>query len=128
MLWMPWRDCQNILFWGIKLNDWHVLLHWNWWWRHELDENCMAYLKDVVLWVIWYHMYKLKYVKNTHGGVILLVKFSFSLQLYWKYHSSMDVFTFLKLQNGTKSRKASHNLAVIQRLVFSQWFSKTSRL
>ena len=24
--------------------------------------------------VIWYHLYNLKNVKNTHGGVLLLVK------------------------------------------------------
>ena len=29
--------------------------------------------------VIWYHLYNLKIVKNTHGGVILLVKFAKSM-------------------------------------------------
>ena len=32
---------------------------------------------------IWYDLYNLKNVKNTHGGVLLLVKLqAFSLQLY----------------------------------------------
>ena len=42
---------------------------------------------------IWYHLYNLKNVKNKHGGVLLLVKLqAFSLQFYWKWHSSMVVF------------------------------------
>ena len=28
----------------------------------------------VMLWAIWDHLYYLKNVKNTHGGVLLLVK------------------------------------------------------
>ena len=30
--------------------------------------------KYMILYGIWYHLYNLKYVKNTHGGVQLLVK------------------------------------------------------
>ena len=37
----------------------------------------------VVLSMIWYHLYNLKNVKNTHGGVLLLAKLQGnSLQLY----------------------------------------------
>ena len=37
----------------------------------------------VVLCMIWYHLYNLKNVKNTHGGVLLLAKLQGnSLQLY----------------------------------------------
>ena len=36
-------------------------------------------------WAIWYRLYNLKNVKNTHGGVILLVKLQAkSLELYKK--------------------------------------------
>ena len=28
----------------------------------------------VMRWAIWYHLYNLKNVKNTHGGVLILVK------------------------------------------------------
>ena len=39
----------------------------------------------VVLCMIWYHLYNLKNVKNTHGGVLLLAKLQGnSLQLYYK--------------------------------------------
>ena len=42
---------------------------------------------------IWYHLYKLKNVKNTHGGVLK--------------HSFMGVFhLFSNCSNGTKSRNA----------------------
>ena len=43
----------------------------------------MAY---VVRCAIWYHLYNLKNVKNTHGGVLILVK----LQVF----ASMGVFHF----------------------------------
>ena len=33
-----------------------------------------AYTIDVVRCAIWYHLYNLKNVKNTHGGVLILVK------------------------------------------------------
>ena len=47
----------------------------------------------VMFCATWYHLYNLKFVKNTHGGVLLLVKLQGKrLQLYWKYHSSMGVF------------------------------------
>ena len=38
----------------------------------------MVYILSGIVYVmycaIWYHLYNLKYVKNTHGGVLLLVK------------------------------------------------------
>ena len=38
---------------------------------------------NVMFCAIWYHLFNLKNVKNTHGGVLLLVKTqAFSLQLY----------------------------------------------
>ena len=47
----------------------------------------------VMLCAIWYHLYNLKHVENTHGGVLRLVKLQ----------SSTSTCT-----NGTKSRNASH--------------------
>ena len=43
---------------------------------------------------IWYHLYNFKEVKNTHGGVLLLVK----LQTFLR---------FLNCTNSTKSRNAT---------------------
>ena len=50
---------------------------------------------------IWYHLYNLKNVKNTHGGVLLLVKL---------LHGCFS--RFLNSTNGIKSRNAPH-IAVI---------------
>ena len=50
-------------------------------------------IHNVMLCVIWYHLYNLKNMENTHGGVLRLVKLQ----------SSASTCT-----NGTKSRNASH--------------------
>ena len=51
---------------------------------------------------IWYHLYNLKNVKNTHGGALLLVKLQASLKVTLLHGQ------FLDCTNGTKSRNASH--------------------
>ena len=48
---------------------------------------------------IWYHLYNLKNVKNTHGGVLLL---ALKVTLLHGCFSH-----FLNCTNGTKSRRAS---------------------
>ena len=59
-----------------------------------------SFIAYVMFCAIWYHLCNLKNMKNTHEGVLLLVKlqsvrrsviFS-SLQLYERWHSSMGVF------------------------------------
>ena len=52
---------------------------------------------------IWYHLYNLKNVKNTNGGVLLLVKLQASITLFHGFFSR-----FLNCTNGTKSRNASN--------------------
>ena len=45
--------------------------------------SSVLYYKHVMHYVIWYHLYNLKNVKNTHGGVLRLVNFlAKTLQLY----------------------------------------------
>ena len=47
---------------------------------------------------IWYHLYNLKNVKNTHGGVLLLVKLQVSAWNFTKINTLPWVFfTFFKL-------------------------------
>ena len=58
-----------------------------------------------MLCAIWYHMYNLKNVKNTHGGVLLLVKPATLLKVTL-LHGCFP--RFLDCTNDTKSRKASH--------------------
>ena len=57
---------------------------------------------------ICYHLYNLKNVKNTHGGVLLLVKLQAEAYNFTKSNTpSWVFFTFLNCANGTKSRNSS---------------------
>ena len=61
----------------------------------------------VVRCAIWYHLYNLKNVKNTHGGVLILVKLQAEVCNFTKINTPPWVFlAFLNCTNGTKSRKA----------------------
>ena len=66
----------------------------------------------VVRYVIYHHVHNLKDVRNTHGGVLLLVKLQAEACNFTKSNTPPWVFfTFLKLHD-IKSRKASHILMV----------------
>ena len=46
----------------------------------------------------WYHLYNLKNVENTHGGVLILVKLQASACTFTKINTPPSVFfTFFKL-------------------------------
>ena len=78
--------------------------------RHLLAQNQPwkdCNVQYVMLCPIWHHLYILKNVKNTHGGVLLLVK----LQDF--FNTLPQVFsTFLNCTNDTKSCNASHMFKV----------------
>ena len=57
-----------------------------------------------MLCAIWYHLYNLKNEKNTHGGVLLLLK----LQVSALHHEFCS--RFLNFTIGTISRNTSHTL------------------
>ena len=58
---------------------------------------------------IWYHLYNLKNVKNTHGRVLLLVKLQAKPATLLKVTLVHGCFSrFLNCRNGAKSRNASH--------------------
>ena len=66
---------------------------------------------------IWYHLYKLKNVKNTHGGVLLLVKLqaiSFAQFQKREKHLWMSntppwlFFTFFKIIQMVQNRAKHH--------------------
>ena len=62
-----------------------------------------------MLCAIWYPLYSFKNVKNTHGGVLLLVKQQAKSCNFTKSINIRGCFLrFLNCKNGTKSRKASH--------------------
>ena len=61
----------------------------------------------VMFCAIWYHLYNLKNVKNTYGGVLLLVKLQAKILLeVTLLHGCFS--RFLICTNGTKSRNISH--------------------
>ena len=74
----------------------------------------------VMLCGIWYHLYNLKNVTSTHGGVLLLVKLKASVWNFTILKVTLRgcFLHFLNCANGSKSRKASQILSwpkVIQR-------------
>ena len=62
-----------------------------------------------MLCAICYYLYNLKNAKNTHGGVLLLVKLQAKACNLTKSNTPPWVFSrFLNITNGTKSRNAPH--------------------
>ena len=58
---------------------------------------------------IWYPLYNLKNVKNTHGGVLTLVKQAKDCNITRINTLLPECFSrFLNCTNGTKSHKAPH--------------------
>ena len=58
---------------------------------------------------IWYHLYNLKNVKNTHGGVLILIKLQAKACNFTKINTPPRAFfTFFKLYKRYQTRNASH--------------------
>ena len=73
----------------------------------------------VMLCAIWYHLYNLKIVKGTHGGVLLLVKLQVSACNFTKKNTSSWVF--LKLYKlYQKAQSVSCYLLIRLTFTFSQ--------
>ena len=65
---------------------------------------------------IWYHLYDLKNVKNTHAGVLLLVKLQALSCNFTKSNTPPWVlWSFINFTNDIKSCKASHICITITR-------------
>ena len=72
----------------------------------------------MVCYVIWYHLYNLKKVKNTHERVLLLVKLQAKPGTLLKVTLRHGFFSrFLNCTNGTESRKASYIGFVLKQLI-----------
>ena len=52
----------------------------------------LNYITIVVRCAIWYHLYNLENVKNTHGGVLVLVKLQVSAQIAQRITIVKDKF------------------------------------
>ena len=70
-------------------------------WRiMTLKTNIKSFITStyVVICAIWYHLFNLKNVKNTHGGMLLLVKLQAEACNYTKSNTPpWKFFTFFKL-------------------------------
>ena len=67
---------EAVNFWQYSLSVSHLS-------RQQIFLNTIWTFKIMIICAIWYHLYCLKNVKNTHGGVLLLLKLQTkSLQLY----------------------------------------------
>ena len=62
---------------------------------------------------LWYHLYNLKNMKNTHGGVLLLVKLQALACNFLKVTLHGCFLHFLNCTNGTKLRNASHIVLIL---------------
>ena len=69
--------------------------------------------------MVWYHIYNLKNVKNTHGGAIPFVKFRLKLATLLKVALLHGCFTFLNSEDGIKSCKASYDFEVALSVQYS---------
>ena len=62
------------------------------------DWTTNNYNTCVMRWVIWYHLYNLKNMKNTDGGVLILVKLQAKAYNFIKINTPTWVFsTFFEL-------------------------------
>ena len=68
-----------------------------------------------MLYAIWYYSYNLKYVKNTYGGVLILVKFQGLVCDFTKSDTPPWVFfAFFKLYKWYQmAENASYELNII---------------
>ena len=78
---------------------------------YHITLHAMKKLNMVVVCAIWYHLYNLKCVKNTHGGVLLLVKVKLKVKLL---HGCF--LRFLNCTNSTNLRNASRILLCYRRI------------
>ena len=68
-------------------------------------------MQFVLRCAVWYYSYNLKNVKNTHGGVLLLVKLQDSLLKITLLHGCFS--RFLNCANGIKQRNPPHLSKII---------------
>ena len=73
----------------------------------------------MVCCAIWYHLYNFKNVKNTHGGVLILVKLQASAYNFTKINTAPWVFsTFLKLHKWYEIPQRITNMLLASPIVF----------
>ena len=98
--------CERYSKWPFLLTREKYLLVWNYFMSKKLLENNYQSLNKkpcvikfyVMHWTIWFHLHNLKNVKNTHGGVLILVKLQALACNFTKINTPPWVFfTFFEL-------------------------------
>ena len=99
---------QGIWYWGHFLYyQGHVIVIDKFHIWHALREQLLLLFE--MRCAICHHLHNLKNVKNTHGGVLILVKLQASTCNFIKINTPPWVFSrFLSCTNGNKSRNAPH--------------------
>ena len=74
----------------------------------------------VMRYAIWYHLYNLKNVKNTHKGVLILVKLQSEAYNFTKINTpSWVFFTYFKLYKWYHIAQRTTYLSIVQSLALS---------
>ena len=76
------------------------------------DFNYIVRFTYVMRCAIWYHLYSLKNVKNTHGGVLLFVKlqakpYAFTFFKLYKWYQIVENITYRRGLRKTNNKKKS---------------------
>ena len=71
----------------------------------EVKTDSSATASYVVRCAIWYHLYNLKNVKNTHGGVLILVKLQASSLQDGSFFQIFEIFRNLGIAFNINIRK-----------------------
>ena len=81
-------------------------------------------------WAIWYHLYNLKNVKNTHGGVLILVKLQALLKKVYFLILNKILTTFGKISDleGTLETELSCHLILRFSCYFQSCWYRTTDL
>ena len=102
-----------IIFGSFKLQAWNTSLYF----------MLILMIKYVMRCAIWYHLYNLKNVKNTHGGVLILVKLQASADNFTKINTppwvfftfvQMHVCMFVQIVQMVPNRATHHILLILQ--------------
>ena len=108
---MPERNLQengqNYHFW--KLLSWNLNWKSSLWCCGWLIWVLLVTLADfftisiiyVVRWAIWYYLFNLKNVKNTHGGVLMLVKFTKINTPPWVFFTFFELYKWYQIEQRT---------------------------
>ena len=69
----------------------------------RIDLPALKMIAYVMRCAIWYHFYNWKNMKNTYGGVLILVKLQASIMLKWRKLLALIIETVFSILVGKKA-------------------------